>query len=347
MPILASRRVRAWLRSVAQLFDLDGGGMEKHRDKSWYDAGLARLDGLIGAGDADAALALAAHLAAEAAGDPAEPMGPLTLAGLPRRLHAAQLRLARAQGDLVAKLGWQALQGPALEALLPLARLSADERARAVALAAAPVPRILHQIWIGSLPRPPALAAWGRCCAAHDRDYRLWDETALAGIGATDHPAYRAMLGAGDYPGAVDVARYLVLQAQGGIYLDADFHPAPQGGDFDDYLPAQGLSALAEDTPRITGRGSVLLTNALISCPPGHPVMAALLRILPQAVAQMPRAPAWWVTGPLVFTLLARLCPLGMAAHDIIAGRLPRRAPAEALAQFQDAPGLLIDWKSW
>ena len=27
-----------------------------------------------------------------------------------------------------------------------------------------------------------------------------------------------------------------------------------------------------------------------------------------------------------LYTLLARLCPLGMAAHDIVAGRLPRRA---------------------
>ncbi len=321
--------------------------MARRREKGWYDAGLARLDALIGAGDAEAALALAASLAAEAEGDPAQPMGPPTLAGLPRRLHAAQLRLARAEGDQVAKLGWQAMQGPGLDALLPLARLTPEERAEAVSQAGAPVPRILHQIWIGSLPRPSALAAWRDWSAAHGRDYRLWDEEALAGIGAPDHPAYRAMLAAGDYPGAVDVARYLILQAQGGIYLDADFFPAPGGGDFDAYLPAQGLSALAEDTPRVTGRGPVLLTNALISCPAGHPVMAALLRIMPQAVAQLPRAPAWWVTGPLVFTLLARLCPLGMAAHDIIAGRLPRRAPAEALAQFHDAPGLLIDWKSW
>ena len=245
------------------------------------------------------------------------------------------------------KLGWQATQGPEFEALLPLAQFTADERARAAALAGAPVPRLLHQVWIGSLPRPPALAAWRDWCAARGREYLLWDEAALAGIGAPDHPAYRAMLAAGDYPGAVDVARYLILQARGGIYLDADFHPNPGGGDFGDYLPAHGLSALAEDVPRVTGRGPVLLTNALIAAPAGHPVMAALLRIMPEAVRSLPRAPAWWVTGPLVFTLLARLCPLGMAAHDIVAGRLPRRAPPEALAQFRGQPGLLIDWKSW
>ena len=321
--------------------------MAKHRDKAWYDAELDRLDALIRADRADEARALVAALAAGAAGDPAQPLGPPTLAGLPRRLHAARLRLARAEGDMVAKLGWQATQGPGPETLLPLARFTADERAEAGRLGRAPVPRLLHQIWIGELPRPPALAAWRDWCAGHGRDYLLWDEAALARIGAPDHPAYRAMLAAGDFPGAVDVARYLVLQAQGGIYLDADFHPNPGGGDFDDYLPAHGLSALAEDVPRVTGRGPVLMTNALISTPAGHPVMAALLRIMPEAVRQLPRAPAWWVTGPLVFTLLARLCPLGVAAHDIIAGRLPRRAPAEALGQFRDSSGLLIDWKSW
>ena len=70
---------------------------------------------------------------------------------VPRRLHAAQLRLARAEGDRVAKLGWQALQGPPLQALLPLAELTAAERRAAGAMASQPVPRILHQIWIGEL----------------------------------------------------------------------------------------------------------------------------------------------------------------------------------------------------
>ena len=347
MAIVASGARVAGIGNCAQPFDIGGDKMARNKDKGWFDAGLEQLETLARAGQAEAALTLAAALAAEAEGDPAQPLGPPTLAGLPRRLHAARLRLARAQGDSVAKLGWQAMQGPALDALLPLAQLTAQERALAASLASATVPRILHQIWIGSLPRPPALAAWRDWCAVHDRDYLLWDEAALARIGAPDHPAYRAMLAAGDYPGAVDVARYLILQAQGGIYLDADYFPAPNGGDFDHYLPAQGLSALAEDTPRITGRGPALLTNALISCPIGHPVMGALLRIMPEAVGRLPRAPAWWVTGPLIFTLLARLCPLGMAAHDIVAGALPRRAPPEALAQFRDSPGLLIDWKSW
>lgn len=174
--------------------------MAKHRDKAWYDAELDRLDALIRADRADEALALVAALAAGAAGDPAQPLGPPTLAGLPRRLHAARLRLARAEGDMVAKLGWQATQGPGPETLLPLARFTADERAEAGRLGRAPVPRLLHQIWIGELPRPPALAAWRDWCAGHGRDYLLWDEAALARIGAPDHPAYRAMLAAGDFP---------------------------------------------------------------------------------------------------------------------------------------------------
>ena len=87
--------------------------------------------------------------------------------------------------------------------------------------------------------------------------------------------------------------------------------------------------------------------NALIAAPPGHPVLAAILDCLPAAMARLPRAPAWWVTGPVIFTLFARLAPLGIAADGIIAGRLPEGAPPAALAGLSKAEGLLIDWKSW
>lgn len=312
-------------------------------DKAWFDAQLDRIAALTAAGDFDAAGTLADDLA----GHRTDAMGPPTLAGLPRRLHAARLRLARARGDQIAKLGWQATQGPGLDALLPLAVLTPDERRQAAAMAATPVPRILHQIWIGELPPPPSVAAWRAWAVLNGREYQLWDEAALDRIGATENPVYRQMLAQGDYPGAVDVARYLVLDVVGGIYLDADFHPARDDADFDDFIAPTGLSALPEDTPRITGRGPMLLTNALIAAPAGHPVMRALIRILPQAVAALPRGPAWWVTGPLIFTLLARLCPVGLAAHDIVAGHLPRSADGADLQRFRRGAGLLIDWKSW
>ncbi|SMO65973.1 glycosyltransferase family 32 protein [Paracoccus laeviglucosivorans] len=313
------------------------------KDKAWFDARLRQLQAMIDAGDFAGAGALADALTTEQT----DAMGPPTLAGVPRRLHAARLRLARAQGDQIAKLGWQAMQGPGLDGLLPLATLTAKERQQAAAMAGTPVPRILHQIWIGDLPPPPSVAAWRAWCILNGREYQLWDEAALDRIGATTHPVYRQMLAQGDYPGAVDVARYLVLEAAGGLYLDADFHPARDDADFDDYIAPFGLAALAEDTPRITGRGALLLTNALISTPAGHPALSALIRALPQAVAALPRAPAWWVTGPLIFTLFARLCPLGLAAHDIVAGRLPRGADGAELQRFRRGPGLLIDWKSW
>lgn len=321
--------------------------MDAQRDKGWFDARLARLDALIAAGRLAEARRLARRLAELARGREDQPLGPPTLAGLPRRLHAARLRLARAAGDAIGKLGWQATQGPAPDALVPLARMTAEARRQAAAMAGTRVPRLLHQIWLGDLPRPPAIAAWRERCAAQGRDYRLWDGPALARLGAMDHPVLRAMLDRGDLPGAADVARYIILERLGGIYLDADFHPAFGAGDFDDYLPPAGLSSLVEDTPRLTGRGPMLLTNALIAAPPGHPVLAAILGCLPQAMARLPRAPAWWVTGPVIFTLFARLVPLGIAAEGIIAGRLPEGAPPAALETIRGAEGLLIDWKSW
>lgn len=320
--------------------------MVQEYDKAGFDASLARMGQMTADGQFAQALQLADELLRAPAGMP-HPMGPDSVAGIPRRLHAARLRLAGAQGDQIAKLGWQAMQGPALDCLLPLAQFSPEERRLAAQMAQTPVPRLLHQIWIGPRARPVTLNAWQAWCAMNGREYRLWDEAALATLGVAQDPTYRQMLAQGDYPGAVDVARYLVLQAQGGIYLDADFHPARDDTDFDDYLPPTGLSALTEDTPRITGRGSLLLTNALIAAPAAHPAIAALIRTLPAAMAAIPNAPAWWVTGPLIFTLFARLCPLGIAAHDIVAGRLPRGAPAAELQRFRNAQGLLIDWKCW
>ncbi len=46
---------------------------------------------------------------------------------------------------------------------------------------------------------------------------------------------------AGDLPGAVDVARYFILHAQGGIYLDCDWYPARDDLSFADVLPLIGF----------------------------------------------------------------------------------------------------------
>jgi hypothetical protein len=308
--------------------------------KQRLTAALTRAAALRAANDhAGAAEALAA-----AAVDPAIAGLPLhTALGLPRKLHTGLLKNAKARGDVVARAGLQAHLGPPPAVLEPFA---VQDRAARIAADSQPVPRILHQIWIGPLPPPPTLAAWQRHAAACGYDHRLWREAELDSLGIQDRPVYRNRLAQNDFPGAVDAARYAILAQHGGIYLDADWMPTRNDVSFDAFFPLAGLCALAEPVARLTHTGSLLLANSFLGAPAGHPVFTALDSILPAVETELPGAPAWWTTGPVIFTLLARAGAVTLAPHDLVAGSLPRDAtPGDAAAL---APrGLMAAWKPW
>lgn len=279
-------------------------------------------------------------------------LGPETALGLPRKLHAAYLKLAKIEKDRSRIIALQYSLVPPPEILLGFSQFDSATRRRMTALNREPVPAVLHQIWLGSLPLPPATQAWADHCARHGLAYRLWREADLASEGFDQHSSFRDMLLLGDYPGAVDVARYLILERFGGIYLDCDWYPARNDLSFADYLPLVGLSALAEDTPRQTGLGSLLLTNSYLSTPPGHPVFTRILEAMPYAIKSLPGAPAWWSTGPLLLSVVFRGTSFSVPDARFVAANLQRQAPfamvdaARAQALHQDG-GLLIGWKSW
>jgi mannosyltransferase OCH1-like enzyme len=159
-------------------------------------------------------------------------------------------------------------------------------------------------------------------------------------------------MAAGDLPGAADAARYALLAAEGGVYLDADWYPGRADLPLDAAIPMAGLAAPAEEVGRLTGRGMLLLANSVIAAAPGHPALRHLLAVLPAAQAAIPGAPAWWTTGPLIFTLVARQGPVTVLDAGLIGAPLPPAATlAEAAAraaeeQAQDG-GPLIPWKPW
>lgn len=308
--------------------------------KDRLTAALARAAALRAAGDHAGA---GAELAAAAADPGVAALQPLTALGLPRKLHAGLLRNAKAAGDDVARAGLQFRLGPPPAAL---ARFAAQDRAARAKADRQPVPRILHQVWIGPLPPPPALAAWADHAARNALDYRLWRERDLATLGIPERATFRTRLAKGDYPGAVDAARYAILATQGGIYLDADWAPTRHDLTFDGHLPLTGLCALAEETPRLTHTGGLLLANSFLAAPPAHPVFTTLDRILPEVEAHIPGAPAWWTTGPVILTLLARGGAVTLAPHDLVAGALPRDATLQD-AQALAPRGLMAAWKPW
>ncbi|MFN4159403.1 MAG: glycosyltransferase [Gemmobacter sp.] len=285
------------------------------------------------------------------AADPAlATLPPVTALGLNRRLHATLLHLAKRTEDPVARLGLQALLVPPPDLL---ARFAAPPHRRTMAAAqAAPVPRILHQIWIGPRPPPPTLPAWETHAAAQGYTHKVWREADIAALGLPADPVYAARLAARDYPGATDAARYAILARHGGIYLDADWFPARNDIGFHDITPLTGLIAMAEPAPRATSLGTLLLANSIIMAPPAHPALTRLAAILAQVEAALPGAPAWWTTGPLIYTLIARMGPLTLLDATLVADTLPQTATmADAKARAARATtqdqGLLLAWKPW
>jgi mannosyltransferase OCH1-like enzyme len=279
-------------------------------------------------------------------------LGPNTMIGLPRKLHSAWLRLAKVTEDPLRIVGLRATAIPPDDVSRDLFAAQSDDRAALVAAGSWPVPRLIHQIWIGG-PPPAACKAWAAFAARHGWHYRLWDEPGLEQLGISDDPLWRSMLEAGDLPGAVDVARYHLLIREGGIYLDCDWYPSREDIPPEAVFPGHGLSVIAEPAPRLVAGAGLLLSNALIAAPAGHPALKHLLAALPDFADRLPGGPAWWVTGPLAFTIAARRGPITVLDSGLVAGSLPRGAKlaeAQALAERCKAAndaGFLIAWKSW
>ncbi|WP_421415014.1 glycosyltransferase family 32 protein [Agrobacterium tumefaciens] len=318
-------------------------------DKKYYDAQLDRARQLQNQGQYAEAHALLLSLVAVKDG---HLMGERTVLGLPRRLHAARLRLAKAEGDVVARIGYQYTLVPPPQVLAKYAHFSLEEH-RAINLKSREdVPRRIHQIWIGDKAPPVSVKAWAAHAASHGYEYHLWRETDLEREGVFSNDVFRTMLEDGDYPGAVDVARYVVLERFGGIYLDCDWYPARDDASFDAFLPLVGLTAFDEETPRDTGQGSMLLANSFIATPAGHPVFRRMLEAFPRILEEMPRAPAWWSTGPLIFTVIARAGSISLAPAGFVAASLADRAALQEVEAVRrelatKTGGLLIAWKSW
>lgn len=279
-------------------------------------------------------------------------LGPVTMLGLPRKLHSAYLKLAKIMNDPVRVAGLQSTLAPPLDLLAGLFAFDGEQRRQMTRLGGERAPSVLHQIWLGTLPVPPATEAWRQHCKSHGLEYRLWREIDLAAAGYDNHPSFHDMLARGDYPGAVDVARYMILERFGGIYLDCDWYPARDDLSFADYLPLTGISVLAEDIPRKTKTGSLLLANSFIAAPARHPVFSRIVEAMPRVMELLPRAPAWWSTGPLIFTLACRGTSVCVAEAGFVSVDLPRQAPFETLETARRSAvkrdgGLLIGWKSW
>ena len=185
----------------------------------------------------------------------------------------------------------------------------------------APIPRILHAIWIGDESRRPdrCLNSWRDMHPGWE--FRLWGNAEYRGRRWKSHAQMEIFHALGRWEGIADLMRYEILQEHGGVYVDADSICVRP---LDDWLLDLRLFAIWESERHRPG----LIANGFIGCIPGHPAMDDLVA----ATARMARrpfrrswrslhlkglrlafvwdsVPAWQIVGPLLFTRVLRRYP--------------------------------------
>jgi inositol phosphorylceramide mannosyltransferase catalytic subunit len=143
---------------------------------------------------------------------------------------------------------------------------------------------VFHHIWLGGAELPPEVVAFRAGWRAHHPkwDFVLWTDQ--------DLPAFRnqeCFAQATSLAQKADIARYEILLAHGGVYVDTDFECLRN------LEPAlDGVEAFAGTEDR------VLVSTGILGSVPGHPWFAALVDALPRHVIEHPGAGANVQTGP-------------------------------------------------
>ncbi len=156
------------------------------------------------------------------------------------------------------------------------------------------IPKILHQIWLGS-PFPEKYAALRDTWLKNHPDwqYMLWTEKEIDEFGLTNREMYDYAVNYGERS---DIAKYEIIYRYGGVYIDVpdyecykpldDVHKA-----YDFYLGIQPL-----DT------GHVQIGLGLFGARPGHPLLAQAIEKISEK--QKVAEPVVLRTGPFFFTII-------------------------------------------
>lgn len=149
------------------------------------------------------------------------------------------------------------------------------------------IPKIIHQIWIGPLPPPQRLLDTWR--NAHPSwEYRLWTSE-------LDWENQSQIDLMPEWNGKADIMRYEILEAHGGVYIDADaecVRPLP-----DSFL-AHDSFACFEHEVLMPG----LIATGYVGASKNNVLMR---RCIDGIKTQSMSIRAWMCVGPLFFTAMA------------------------------------------
>ena len=144
------------------------------------------------------------------------------------------------------------------------------------------IPKIIHQTWRDyELPVPDALPeSWKKLNP--DWEYKFWTDAALAEIVRQDYPDIWPIFQATTNPvQKADIARYLILHRDGGIYADIDTECV---GPLD-ILVDESRVVLSQEPTEHWGHAKVrnmemVIFNGVMASPAGHPFWLDVMQML-------------------------------------------------------------------
>lgn len=179
----------------------------------------------------------------------------------------------------------------------------------------APIPRQIHQIWLG--PRAgrfddtlaSAVNKWRDYGLHLGYEHRLWTEADIAELKPSMRPQNAALverfIATHAYHAASDILRLELLLIHGGVYVDCDFTPPTLDGawvDFADFLPMRGTAFATEPNARNIGKSALFVMNGFVMASDNHPQIAHLVEHMERQVStwetERHMIDAQYTTGP-------------------------------------------------
>ncbi len=167
----------------------------------------------------------------------------------------------------------------ALPAIERLGSLYDENRPDRVEARAKPtIPKVIHQIWLGS-PLPRKLKRYSDTWRRQhpDWEFKLWTDVEVADF---DFPTRALFESTSCWGQKSDLLRIEILNASGGVYVDLDYEcyrpVTPLAERYDFFNTLKYLYTAHLGWPEIW-RAPIVVCNSLLGARPGHPILAAYL----------------------------------------------------------------------
>lgn len=186
--------------------------------------------------------------------------------------------------------------------------------------------KIIHQTWKSEKHVPIQFQQWSQTWKDHHPDwkYQFWDDYALDGFVQHNHSQLWSLYAElKQRIQQVDVARYLILETYGGLYVDMDFecfqpidsllfNVNKNNNNKDDYTIYDNMFCQEPvEHARTVYKRSSIVSNAIMYTEASHPIWYLVKERLKQTCRRF-KQDVLRSTGPAVLDFCIRQCQLKM-----------------------------------